>query len=173
MGQMYMPAVNWLLLAAVAATVIGFGNSSRLASAYGVAVMGTMLVTTLLTYFVIGTTGAIHSSVCVLGTASSPSSTAPSSQRRATRSRTAAGSRWCSAAHVRPDVDMAHGREALLTRLRDASPPLAGLLESLYRRSAARVQGTAVFLTSSPGHAQRVLCTASSITRSCMRKTCS
>ncbi len=46
-GQIYVPAVNWMLLAAVAAAVAGFGSSSRLASAYGVAVMGTMLVTTL------------------------------------------------------------------------------------------------------------------------------
>ena len=51
-GQIYVPAVNWILLAAVAAAVIGFGSSTRLASAYGVAVMGTMLVTTFLTFFV-------------------------------------------------------------------------------------------------------------------------
>src|SRR4029079_8848388 len=41
------------LLAVVAAAVIGFGSSTRLANAYGVAVMGTMLVTTFLTFFVI------------------------------------------------------------------------------------------------------------------------
>src|SRR5512132_2277113 len=53
MGQIYVPAVNWILLAAVAAAVLGFGSSTRLASAYGVAVMGTMLVTTFLTFFVL------------------------------------------------------------------------------------------------------------------------
>ncbi|HET9762308.1 MAG TPA: KUP/HAK/KT family potassium transporter, partial [Casimicrobiaceae bacterium] len=53
MGQIYVPAVNWILLLVVGAAVIGFGSSSRLASAYGVAVMGTMLVTTLLTFFVL------------------------------------------------------------------------------------------------------------------------
>src|SRR5690349_22217268 len=52
-GQIYIPAVNWTLLAIVAAAVIGFGSSTRLANAYGVAVMGTMLVTTFLTFFVI------------------------------------------------------------------------------------------------------------------------
>ena len=52
-GQIYVPAVNWILLAAVFAAVVGFGNSSRLASAYGVAVMGTMLATTILTFFVL------------------------------------------------------------------------------------------------------------------------
>src|SRR3954466_15003384 len=52
-GQIYVPAVNWILLAVVAAAVVGFGSSIRLANAYGVAVMGTMLVTTFLTYFVV------------------------------------------------------------------------------------------------------------------------
>src|SRR5690242_10530786 len=52
-GQIYIPAVNVVLLALVAAAVLGFGSSSRLASAYGVAVMGTMLATTILTFFVI------------------------------------------------------------------------------------------------------------------------
>ncbi|HEX2651327.1 MAG TPA: potassium transporter Kup [Burkholderiales bacterium] len=52
-GQIYIPFVNWTLFVIVAAAVIGFGASSRLASAYGVAVMGTMLATTFLTFFVI------------------------------------------------------------------------------------------------------------------------
>jgi KUP system potassium uptake protein len=52
-GQIYMPAVNWLLLAGVLAAVIGFGSSSALAGAYGIAVTMTMLITTLLTYFVV------------------------------------------------------------------------------------------------------------------------
>ena len=45
-GQIYIPAVNWTLLVVVVGAVVGFGSSSRLASAYGVAVMGTMLATT-------------------------------------------------------------------------------------------------------------------------------
>lgn len=52
-GQIYMPEVNWLLLVAVLLAVIGFGSSSALASAYGIAVTVTMLVTTVLTFFVI------------------------------------------------------------------------------------------------------------------------
>ena len=47
-GQIYVPAVNAIMLAAVVAFVIGFGSSSRLASAYGAAVVGTMLITTIL-----------------------------------------------------------------------------------------------------------------------------
>jgi KUP system potassium uptake protein len=52
-GQIYIRGANWVLLAVIVAAVIGFGSSTRLASAYGVAVTGTMLVTTILTFFVI------------------------------------------------------------------------------------------------------------------------
>ena len=52
-GQIYMPAVNWVLLAGVIGGVLGFGSSSALAGAYGIAVTLTMLITTLLTYFVV------------------------------------------------------------------------------------------------------------------------
>src|SRR6185369_2897228 len=52
-GQIYIPAVNLVLLVMVVGAVIGFGSSSNLAAAYGVAVTGTMTVTTILTFFVI------------------------------------------------------------------------------------------------------------------------
>jgi KUP system potassium uptake protein len=146
-----MPAVNWLLLLAVAATVIGFGSSSRLASAYGVAVMGTMLVTTLLTYFVLRYDWRYPLAVCALGTGFFA---------------VIDGAFFAAAAHKIIDGGWfplvlggamfglmwtwRHGREALLARLRDASPPLAGMLASLYRDPPPCVPGTAVFLTSSP-----------------------
>ncbi len=47
-GQIYVPVVNWLLMAACVALVIGFGTSSKLAAAYGVAVTATMAITTVL-----------------------------------------------------------------------------------------------------------------------------
>ena len=47
-GQIYIPQVNWLLLIAVLALVLGFQSSSALASAYGFAVTGTMSITTVL-----------------------------------------------------------------------------------------------------------------------------
>lgn len=53
MGQIYIPLVNWLQMWAVLFAVIGFGSSSNLASAYGIAVTATMLTTTILTFFVI------------------------------------------------------------------------------------------------------------------------
>ncbi|WP_427912714.1 potassium transporter Kup [Ramlibacter sp. MMS24-I3-19] len=52
-GQIYIPVVNWMLLVAVVLAVLGFGSSSALASAYGIAVTITMFTTTLLTYFVV------------------------------------------------------------------------------------------------------------------------
>nr|WP_151448817.1 potassium transporter Kup [Lacisediminimonas profundi] len=53
MGQIYIPLVNWVQLAAVVVAVVGFGSSSNLASAYGIAATATMLTTTILTFFVI------------------------------------------------------------------------------------------------------------------------
>jgi KUP system potassium uptake protein len=47
-GQIYVPVVNWTLFIAVAAVVVGFGSSERLGSAYGLAVSGTFLITTVL-----------------------------------------------------------------------------------------------------------------------------
>jgi KUP system potassium uptake protein len=52
-GQIYVPAVNWFLLAAVLALVVGFGSSTKLASAYGIAVTGTITADTLLFFFVV------------------------------------------------------------------------------------------------------------------------
>jgi len=47
-GQIYIPSINWLLMLAVIATVVGFGSSTALATAYGVSVTGTMLITSVM-----------------------------------------------------------------------------------------------------------------------------
>ncbi|QWT46481.1 potassium transporter Kup [Azospira inquinata] len=52
-GQIYLPTVNWLLLLAVMALVLGFGSSSNLAAAYGIAVTGTMVITSILAFIVV------------------------------------------------------------------------------------------------------------------------
>ena len=49
-GQIYVPTVNWMLAFGTSALVIGFGSSTRLASAYGIAVTGGMVATTLLAF---------------------------------------------------------------------------------------------------------------------------
>ena len=51
-GQVYIPAVNWMLMLATIALVVGFRSSGKLAAAYGVAVTTTMLVTTVLFFTV-------------------------------------------------------------------------------------------------------------------------
>ncbi|MGH2542357.1 MAG: potassium transporter Kup, partial [Ardenticatenaceae bacterium] len=51
-GQIYIPAVNWILMVSCIALVVTFGSSSNLAAAYGVAVTTTMVVTTLLLFVV-------------------------------------------------------------------------------------------------------------------------
>ena len=52
-GQIYIPAVNWTLLAMVIVLVLGFRQSTNLASAYGIAVTGTMLITTVMLAFLV------------------------------------------------------------------------------------------------------------------------
>ena len=52
-GQIYMPAVNWLLLVGVVALVLAFRTSSAMAAAYGIAVTGTMVVTTCLAFVIL------------------------------------------------------------------------------------------------------------------------
>ena len=49
-GQIYMPWINWVLLAAVIGLVLGFETSSNLAGAYGIAVTGTMAIDTVLAF---------------------------------------------------------------------------------------------------------------------------
>jgi KUP system potassium uptake protein len=52
-GQVYVPAVNWGIFAAVAALVVGFGSAEHLASAYGIAVTGTLAIDTILFFVVV------------------------------------------------------------------------------------------------------------------------
>ena len=52
-GQIYVPAVNWALFVAIVGLVVGFGSSSALASAYGIAVTGTLAIDTVLFFVVV------------------------------------------------------------------------------------------------------------------------
>jgi KUP system potassium uptake protein len=49
-GQVYVPSVNWVLLGGTVGLVVGFGSSANLAGAYGVAVVTTMILTTILAF---------------------------------------------------------------------------------------------------------------------------
>jgi KUP system potassium uptake protein len=52
-GQVYLPRVNAILLVAVIMACVGFGSSAAMVAAYGIAVTVTMLITTMLTFFVV------------------------------------------------------------------------------------------------------------------------
>jgi KUP system potassium uptake protein len=52
-GQIYLPQVNWIVMVGVILLVLSFKSSSSLAAAYGIAVSGTMVVTTILAMFVV------------------------------------------------------------------------------------------------------------------------
>ena len=54
-GQIYVPLVNWLMLLGVIALVVGFGSSSELAGAYGIAVNGDMIISSVLLAVVLAT----------------------------------------------------------------------------------------------------------------------
>ncbi|MGA9033247.1 MAG: potassium transporter Kup [Sulfuricaulis sp.] len=152
MGQIYLPAVNWILLAAVIAAVVGFGSSSRLASAYGVAVMGTMLITTFLTFFVIRYNWGYSLWLCLLATGSFI--VVDLAFFSASLLKVFDGG-WfplvMGGAVFTLMVTWRRGREILLARLKQSSVPLDMFLESLMRHPPLRVPGTAVFLTSTPG----------------------
>jgi KUP system potassium uptake protein len=52
-GQIYLPGINWALLLAVIALVLGFRSSTNLGAAYGIAVTGTMTITSILAFIVV------------------------------------------------------------------------------------------------------------------------
>ena len=150
-GQIYVPAVNWILLVVVVAAVIGFGSSSRLASAYGVAVMGTMLVTTFLTFFVIRYGWGYSLWLCLGATGFFM--TVDAIFFSAAMHKVLDGG-WfpllLGAVVFGVMMTWRHGRATLLERLRASSIPLGSFLDSLFLAPPQRVPGTAVFLTSTP-----------------------
>ncbi|HXS52661.1 MAG TPA: potassium transporter Kup [Usitatibacter sp.] len=151
MGQIYVPAVNWTLLAVVALAVIGFGSSARLASAYGVAVMGTMLVTSFLTFFVIRGRWGYPLWLCVAVTGFFLLVDLAFFTSAMHKVLEGGWFPLLTGAFVFVlMVTWKRGREMLLERLRSAAWPLAPFLRSLFVSPPHRVQGTAVFLTSAP-----------------------
>lgn len=66
MGQVYLPMVNWILMACVFIVVLSFQSSSALASAYGIAVTGTMIIDTVLAFIVIQGLWKWHASTSIL-----------------------------------------------------------------------------------------------------------
>jgi KUP system potassium uptake protein len=149
MGQIYIPAVNWILLVAVIIAVLGFGSSSRLANAYGVAVMGTMLITTVLTFFVIRYQWRYPLLLCVAVT--TLFAAVDLTFLAAALHKLFEGGWMPLALATVIFTIMAtwrRGRELLVAQLRDSSVALLPFLESLFLAPPQVVPGTAVFLTS-------------------------
>jgi KUP system potassium uptake protein len=150
-GQIYMPGVNWVLLLVVLAAVLGFGSSSNLASAYGVAVTGTMLVTTVLTFFVIRYGWGYNLLLCVVATGFFFIVDAAFFSSSLLKVREGG---WfplvLGAAAYIVMLTWRRGREILFQRLRSSALPLEPFLDTLFREPPVRVPGTAVFLTATP-----------------------
>jgi KUP system potassium uptake protein len=150
-GQIYIPTINWLLCAVVVAAVIGFGSSSRLAGAYGVAVTATMMVDTLLTFFVIRYRWHYPLVLCILATGFFL--VIDLTFFSATLLKIADGG-WfplaIGACVFAMMTTWRRGREHLFGRLSASSVPLDAFLKSLFLDPPQRVPGTAVFLTATP-----------------------
>ena len=150
-GQIYIPSLNWLLCAVVLAAVIGFGSSSRLAGAYGVAVTGTMLVDTLLTFFVIRFGWRYPLWLCIFATGFFL--VVDVAFFSSTLAKIDDGGWFPLAIGAAMFVVMStwrRGREILFQRLNASSVPLEPFLKSLFAAPPQRVPGTAIFLTAQP-----------------------
>ncbi|HET9652500.1 MAG TPA: potassium transporter Kup [Usitatibacter sp.] len=150
-GQIYVPAVNWLLLAIVAAAVVGFGSSTNLASAYGVSVMGTMLVTSFLTFFVIRYQWRYALPVAIAATGFFV--LFDLTFFAAALHKLLEGG-WfplaLGTAVFTVMMTWRRGRTSLVRQLRAASLPLQDFMRSVLASKVQRVGGTAIFLTSAP-----------------------
>jgi KUP system potassium uptake protein len=149
-GQIYIPVVNWLLFVLVVAVVAGFGESSELAAAYGLAVTGTMLVTTLLTFFVIhyGWGYGLPSSLAATGIFLLVDAAFFSSSLL----KVTEGGWFPLVLGSMVFIVMltwVQGRRSLLARVGVSDIPLTDFLAGLMAHPPTRVPGTAVFLNAS------------------------
>jgi KUP system potassium uptake protein len=150
-GQIYIPAINWLLLGLVLAAVFGFGSSSALASAYGVAVTGTMTVTTILTFFVIRYGWGYPLWLCIFATGFFfVIDVAFFSSALLKILEGGWFPLFLGIGMFTIMTTWRRGREVMFGRLNEASVPLKPFLESLFRDPPHRVPGTAIFLTATP-----------------------
>jgi KUP system potassium uptake protein len=150
-GQIYMPRVNLLIALGVMVLVVGFQESSALASAYGISVTGEMLMTTIL-LFVVMRHGwrwslAVAASLAVLF------GTIDFGFFLANAAKVAQGG-WVSIA-VAATMGLVmwtwvRGTRLLFDKTRKSEIPLDFLADTLSKKPPTLVPGTAVFLTSDP-----------------------
>jgi KUP system potassium uptake protein len=157
-GQIYLPLVNWLLLAAVLLAVIGFGSSSALAAAYGIAVTVTMFTTTLLTFFVVR--NAWHYPLAVAAAATGFFLALDLLLVIACSLKFLQGG-WfpllLGAAMFGLMATWRRGRELLLASIGQADPQLLPFVQAISADSVHRVRRTAVYAVANPATVPQAL----------------
>ena len=151
-GQIYMPFVNWGLFVAIVLAVVMFKSSSNLAAAYGIAVCTDMLITTILTFYVIRHGWKYPLWLCVLATGFF---FVVDFAFWASNLLKFMDGGWfplaIGAAIFTLMLTWKEGRRLLSAKLREDSIDLQSFLEAVFVSPPTRVEGTAVFLTSDPG----------------------
>ena len=157
-GQIYLPAINWLLLVGVLVLVVQFRTSSAMAAAYGIAVTGTMVVTTCLAYLVVR--HRWHWSRAWAVAVIAPFLALDTIFFGANILRVVEGG-WMPlvvAAVIGLVIyTWVRGRGIVRTFEQRQAIPLADLAAALAKRPPERIEGTAVFLTANPGAAPGAL----------------
>jgi KUP system potassium uptake protein len=146
-GQIYIPQINWMLLVAVLALVLGFQSSSALAAAYGFAVTGTMVITTVLATAVAHRIWGWHWSA--VAAAFLPLGLVDLALFSSNALKIPSGGWFPLAIGMIVFTVMStwrEGRQLVFGRLSAASVPLS-YLAGTAETAEARVSGTAVYLT--------------------------
>jgi KUP system potassium uptake protein len=151
-GQIYVPFVNWALLAFVVLAVVLFGSSSNLTAAYGVAVTLDMTITTVMTFFVI----RYGWKYPLLGSAAATVFffVIDATFLGSNLLKVPAGGWFPLLIGIGMFTLMLtwkQGRKLVADRLRDDAIELKGFLEAVFVNPPTRVEGTAVFLSAEEG----------------------
>ena len=151
-GQVYVPFVNWSLYVCIFAAVVLFGSSSKLAAAYGITVTIDMLITTIMTFFVIRYGWKYPWWLCVAATGFF---FVVDFMFFAANIVKVLDGGWfplvLGGVMFTFMMTWKQGRLLMATRLRDDAIELPGFLDAVFVSPPTRVQGTAVFLVSEPG----------------------
>jgi len=151
-GQIYMPFVNWGLFAAIVLAVGMFRSSSNLAAAYGIAVCTDMLITTVLTFFVVRYAWKYPLWLCIAATGFF---FVVDLAFWASNLLKLFEGGWfpllIGAAVFVLMITWNDGRRLLNESLRSDAIPLSDFLEAVFVAPPMRVDGTAVFMTAEPG----------------------
>ncbi len=149
-GQVYLPWINWVLLAAIIALVVGFGSSSNLAAAYGIAVTATMAIDSILAFVVMRFLWGWHIAFAL------PLAAAflfiDIAYFTSNAIKIVEGGWFPVLVGVVVFILLAtwhKGREILFDRTRPGAIPLEPFIQSIAIHPPTRVPGTAVFLTTS------------------------